>query len=89
MKKYLIEFEWKIEDTRDKFSGFGTGVSSLIVEEKSKEEAFNRAIDVAQHIPSWEFNRNGIDIKEYRESNTCTYHYSTQITKVLRIKEVR
>ena len=90
MKNYLIEVEWKIEDKRDLTGGWRNGVSSLYVKSKSKEDAINTAIDFCENIPSWEFDRNQINLEDYRESpKSCRYFYRTQITKVLRCKVVK
>ena len=89
MKKYLIEIEWKITDTREDNGSFRLGVSSLVVSAKSKEMAINNAIDFCNEIPSWEFERNQIDLNDYREGNICRYFYRTQITRIIRCKVIK
>ena len=87
-RTYQIDFEWKIQDTRDAACSYKTGTSCLIVKASNKEDAINHAIDFAQSLPSWEFIRNSIDIEEYREGKICRYYYSTQILKILKVKVV-
>ena len=87
MKKYLIEIEWKITDTRK--DTYRLGVSSLLVGAKSKEMAINSAIDFCDNLPSWEFERNQIDLNDYRNGDICRYLYRTQITRIIRCKVVK
>ena len=87
MKKYSIDFEWEIRDTRDITGGFMVGRSSLLVEASSKESAINAAIDFARSLPSWEFRRNNIDLENYREGKICRYYYLTMIKKIIVIKQ--
>ena len=86
MKKYEIKFEWEIRDTRDITGAFRTGTSTLVVKASSKEVALTCAIDFARDIPSWEFERNGIDLKEYKDDKFCRYYYLTMISKIISIK---
>ena len=89
MKKYELTIEWEIHDTRNATGSFRTGTSKLLVECKSSKEAMNHAIDFARSIPSWELERNNIDVEEYREYPNCSYFYFTQISKVLSMKVVK
>ena len=78
-KSYTIEFEWKIE--RKDRPGFRTGTTTLKTTAKNKIEVVNAAIEFATWLPDWEYERNNINLKEYKFGN-----YTTQITKVLSIK---
>ena len=81
-KNYTIEFEWMIE--RKDRPGFRTGTTTFKTTAKNKIEVMNLAIEFAKSIPSWEFERNDIDIERYLDG--CRIMYTTQITKVLSIK---
>ena len=81
-KSYLVEFEWKIERT-DK-CGFRTGTSRFIATCNNKIEAINHAIEFSQNIPSWEFERNEIDLKRYVDD--CRGMYKTQLTRIIQVK---
>ena len=89
MKRFEIKIEWEIRDTRDVTGSYRTGTSSLVVEASKKEKVINSAINFARSIPSWEFERNGIDLEQYREGKICTYYYMTMLSKVLSIKQER
>ena len=89
MKKFEITIGWEIRDTRDITGGYYTGISTLVVEASRREMALNSAIDFARHLPSSEFERNGIDLEQYRDAKYCRYYYITMISKVLTIKEVK
>ena len=89
MKKVEIQLGWEIRDTRDITGGYYTGISTLVVEASKKEMALNSAIDFARNLPSWELERNGIDVEQYRDAKYCRYYYITMISKVLTIKEVK
>ena len=89
MKKYEIEIGWEIRDTRDITGGYYTGISTLVVEASCREMALNSAINFARDIPSWEFERNGIDLEQYRDAKYCRYYYITMISKVLTIKIIK
>ena len=80
----LIIFEWTIKDTRG--YGFRTGTSKFVVKAKNQIEAINEVIKFAALLPDWEFERNGIDLNEYRDGNACTYHFETRINKILSVK---
>lgn len=88
MKKYQITILWEIHDKRNMDGGYKTGVSTLIAKNSSRELAINSAIDFAKNLPSWEFERNGIDLEEYRVYPFCTYYYMTMISRILTIEEV-
>lgn len=88
MKK-LITIEWEIHDTRDMTGGYRTGISKIEVKVKSYIDAINIAIDFADSVPSWEFERNGIDLKDYREGKICRYYYATKLSKILKIENVK
>lgn len=85
-KKYTLTIEWRIEDTRSNTYGFFTGTSILQVEVRTITEAMNDAISFCEHIPHWEFKRNNIDLEQYREGNSCTVNYRTQLNKILSIE---
>lgn len=86
MKK-RIELEWEIHDTRNEVPGYRTGKSTLIVKAKSYADAMNAAINFAKNLPSWELERNNIDLEEYREYPVCRYYYETKLSKILKIKD--
>lgn len=89
MKK-KITIEWEIHDTRNMFGGYRTGTSTIIfVSDKRTKDAINQVINFANNIPSWEFERNNIDLEAYREGNTCTYHYMTMLSKIISIEVVK
>lgn len=85
-KKYFIEFEWEIRDTRNVYGGYRTGRTSLAVEASNRVEAINHVINFASSIPTWEVEKNGIDLEDYRNKPYCSYFYITAISKVLSIK---
>lgn len=85
----VITIEWIIKDTREENPGYRTGVSKLQVKCKSYIEAMNHAIWFAENLPSWELERNGIDENDYREYPVCRYYYKTQISKILKIENVK
>ena len=87
MKNYRIVFEWEIHHT-DKVSGFRTGRSTLECKANNYVEIMNHIIDFTSMIPSWEFERNNIDLQEYRPSKLCCYYYRTQLSKVIKIEEI-
>lgn len=82
MKKYELTIEWEIHDTRNEDKGFRTGTSKIMVETNDLSEVMQHAIDFARNVPSWEFERNGINLEEYREYPRCTYYYRTELSKV-------
>lgn len=84
--KRKMTIEWEIHDTRNMNGGFRTGTSVLVTESR---DAINQAIEFASHLPISEFERNGIDLKEYREGNICTYYYMTMITRISRVEIIR
>ncbi len=88
MKK-LITLEWEIHDTRDMGGGYRTGISKLQVQTKSYVEAINQAIRFASNLPSWELDRNNIDLEQYREGKICRYYYKTKLSKILKIENVK
>ena len=88
MKKYEITIEWKIRDTR-KADIYRVGQTTFIVEAPSKEKAINQVIEIAERLPSWEFERNGIDLEDYKEKPYCTFYYMTHISKILSIKKAQ
>ena len=83
-KNYEVKFEWEVKDTRT--GVFRTGTSTLVVNAKNKLDALNQTIACAGHMPSWEFERNNINLEEYREFPICTYHYETMISKIISVK---
>ena len=90
MKQYLVKFEWKISDSRNANGAYRTGVSQFQIGAKSKIDAINIAIECAQHLPSWEFERNEIDMNEYRENEkSCSIYYTTTLTKIINVKEIK
>ena len=88
MKKYEITFKWKIRDTR-KADIYRVGQTTFLVEASSKEKAINQVIECAEHLPSWEFERNGIDLEDYRNKPYCSVFYMTHISKILSIKKAQ
>lgn len=86
MKKTLT-IEWEIHDTRKENGGYWIGTSKLTVKAKSYAELMSAAINFANALPSWEFERNNIDLEEYREGKNCRYHYRTEISKILKIED--
>ena len=80
----IITFEWEIYDTRD-MGGFRTGTSTLELDAVNNTDAINAVIRFCESVPSWEFERNGINLEEYREGRTCCYHYFTKLSKVITI----
>ena len=83
---YFIDMEWEIRDAREgKSCGFRIGRSTLQVEAETEVGAVNRAIDFCRNLPSWELKSNNIDIEDYREGNTCRYHDSIQLSKIISI----
>ena len=87
-KTYEMEIEWEIRDTRYEIKGFRTGISKLKVQ-GSIQQAVNSAIDFCKYLPSWEIERNEIDLNEYREGKSCRYYHETNIREILSIKEVK
>ena len=88
--KLVIKLEWEIHDTRNVNGGFKTGTSTLrLPDADSYADAMNAAIRFAKFLPSWEFERNGIDLEEYREFPYCTYYYETNLTKILKIEKIK
>lgn len=85
----VITIEWEIRDTREENPGYRTGVSKLQVKCKSYADAMNQAIWFASNLPDWEFERNGIDLEQYRNYPVCRYYYKTQISKILKIENVK
>lgn len=85
----LMTIEWEIHDTRKPNGGFKTGTSKLMVKTKSIADAINKAISFASNLPSWEFERNNIDLEEYREYPICTYYYTTKLSRILKIENVK
>lgn len=88
MKK-IITIEWEIHDTRKMNEGCRVGVSTLAIKTRDTAKAINAVIDFAGNLPSWEFERNDIDLEEYREGKTCRYHYTTKLTKILKIETAK
>ena len=80
---YLIEFEWKI--TRTDEGWFNIGKSCFKMKAKSKLEIINAAIEFAEQLPSWEYERNGVDIKRFIKD--CRVMYTTQLTKIVNTLE--
>lgn len=85
-KTKLITLEWEIHDTRDVVGGYRTGTSRLQVKAKNTIEAVNDVIRFAEHLPSWELERNNINEKEYIDG--CQPHYTTRLSKILKIENV-
>lgn len=85
MKKniYLVIFEWKIEHTQKGF--YRTGVSKYKVYGRNQLDAFNEIIRLAESMPSWDFEENKINIKDFMSNCVCLY--KTQLTKVLSIEK--
>ena len=83
MKKnyYRVTIEWRITHQEKGF--FRTGTSSVIVRTRNKIEAINSAIEFAESIPSWEFEYNKIDIKNFLDG--CHVKYKTQLTKIISV----
>lgn len=88
MKK-IITIEWEIHDTRNLNGGFKTGVSKLEVKAKGYEEIINAAINFADNLPSWELEKNGINLEEYKEGKICRYYYATKLSKILKIENAK
>ena len=84
MKSYQVKFEWTIRNTKTR--GFRHGTSTLVLYAKNKIHAINQAITCAESMPSWEFERNNIDLQDYREGKTCTYHYETMLSKIISVE---
>ena len=85
----VITIEWRIWDTRENNPGFRNGTSKLQVKVKNNIEAMNQAIWFAENLPTWELERNGIDENDYREGKICRYYYKTQISKIVKIENVK
>lgn len=85
----LMTIEWEIHDTRKPNGGYRTGTSKLMTKAKNLVDAINTAINFASNLPSWEFERNDIDLEDYREYPKCTYYYSTKLSKILKIENVK
>ena len=83
MKEFKISFEWTIKDTR--IGGYRKGISTYTVKAKNKIDAINQVIEIAKHLPSWEFEQNEINLEDYREFPKCTYYYETALSKILYI----
>ena len=84
--KRQITIEWKIQDTRKMDLGvYQLGTSTFITESK---DAINDAIVFASHIPTWEFERNRIDLNEYRDEKISAYHYITMISRIVKVEVV-
>ena len=88
MKK-LLTIEWKIYDTREENGAYRTGVSKIELKARGYKEVLNAAISFADEIPSWELERNNIDIEDYREKPYCCYHYGTKLTRILKIENLK
>lgn len=91
MKK-LITLEWELRDRRNMNAGCGyrTGISHLIASGKSYNDLINTAIWFASHLPSWEYERNNIDLEEYRgENGSCCYYNETKLSKILKIEDAK
>lgn len=84
--KREITIEWRIYDTRNMNGGFRTGTSKLLTFAK---DAINYAIWFAENLPSCEIERNGINLKDYREGNICTYYYMTMISKIIKVEIIK
>ena len=89
LKKYEVTLEWSIKDTRDINGGWYEGTSIFVAKAKTKMGAINQAISFAGHLPLWEFERNGINLEQYREGNICRYHYMTQVSRIINVKVVK
>ena len=89
MKKYEVTLEWSIKDTRDINGGYYEGTSILVTNSANKVDAINQAISFAGQLPSWEFERNGINLEQYREGNICRYYYMTQVSRIINVKVVK
>lgn len=86
MKKYKIVFEWTISHTDEKDCGFRTGTSEYCVSVRNRINAINEIIEIAKHIPEWEFEENGIYLGDYIDNLMSCYHYETGISKILSIE---
>ena len=84
-KQYLITIKWIIERTDGNY-GFQVGYSKFQPTAKNKVEAINDAIDFAENIPSSEFERNGIDLRESKFIQDCRVMYKTRIEKIMSIE---
>lgn len=85
----IITIEWEIHDTRDITGAYKTGISKLKVKAKNYLHAINMAISFASSLPSWEFERNNIDLERYREGKICRYYYTTKLSKILKIENAK
>ena len=72
-----------------KADAYRVGQTTFVVEATSKEKAINQVIEIAEHLPSWEYEKNGIDLDDYREKPYCSYFYMTHISKILSIKKAQ
>lgn len=88
MKK-LITIEWIIKDTRKRNPGYRTGFTKLQVRCKTYVDAMNYAIQFAENLPKWEFEKNGIDLENYRNYPECCYYYETKLSKIISIEDVK
>ena len=90
MKTYEVEIEWTIHDTRDPYKTcYMTGTSKFRTKANNKLDVMNQAIEFANDIPSWDFEKNNIDLEKYRVYPVCTYYYRTQLSKVIYIKTAK
>ena len=87
MKK-VITIEWIIKDTRQRNPAYRTGISKIQVKCKSYADAINYAIQFADNLPKWEFERNGIDLENYSNYPECRYYYETKLSKIISIEDV-
>ena len=86
----LIKVEWEIRDTRDMLTCYRTGTSTIKANVKNNVEAANIAIDFCTHLPSWELERNNINLQQYRENEkSCRYYYSTKLSKIISIRKAQ
>ena len=88
MKK-LITIEWNIKDTRQRNPSYRTGISKIQVKCKSYVDAMNYAIQFAENLPKWEFERNGINLEEYTNYPECRYYYETKLSRIINIENVK
>lgn len=84
-KKFTVEVKWRITHTKKGFFQFGT--TKYLLEAKNKLEAINQTIHLVndKSIGWLEFDRNNIDMNDYREYPLCTYYYNIKVEKILNV----
>lgn len=88
LKLFKVEFEWEIHDTRKGYFGYKEGKSTIQVNTYDELGVINYAITFCEYIPSYELERNNIDIEEFREGNTCSYHYYTKLKIINKVERI-